>query len=153
MDKGAFAARVAACERKLYRVARTMLRGDADCEDAVQEALLRAWRSRDSLREEGYFDTWLIRILINECRNIQRRSPPIVPLDRAADAAKPEESAPLAALEGLSEKVRLALVLHYVEGYPVEDVARLLRIPAGTVKWRLSQGRKQLRKRIKEEGP
>jgi len=154
MDKGAFASRVASCERKLYRVARTMLRSDADCEDAVQEALVRAWRSRDSLREERYFDTWLTRILINECRNIQRRSPPTVPLERASEAAEPEDAGALfAALGGLSEKVRLAMVLHYVEGYPVEDVAKLLRIPAGTVKWRLSQGRRQLRERMKEEGP
>ena len=55
MDHATFAARVMACERKLYRVARTILRTDADCEDAVQEALARAWRFRASLRSPGSF--------------------------------------------------------------------------------------------------
>lgn len=155
MDRETFAARVAACERKLYRVARTVLRSDADCEDAVQEALVRAWRYRNSLRDEKYFDTWLVRILINECRNLHRRKPQTVPLKDAEAISSPEaeEGALLAALKGLSEKVRLAMVLHYVEGHPVGDVARLLKIPAGTVKWRLSQGRRQLRERMKEEWP
>jgi RNA polymerase sigma-70 factor (ECF subfamily) len=154
MDKAAFAARAMACERKLYRVARTLLRADADCEDAVQEALIRAWQSRDSLREEQYFDTWLTRILINECRNLQRRRPPTVPLEPDLDAARPKETgALLAALTALPEKQRLVMTLHYVEGYPVEAVAGILKIPAGTVKWRLSRGRKRLREDMKEEGP
>ena len=153
MDREAFAARGAACERKLYRVARTMLRSDADCEDAVQEALMRAWKNRDSLREHRYFDTWLVRILINECRNLHRRKPATVPLEVAEATPVPEAegSAALTALDGLSEKLRLAMVLHYVEGYSVGEIAKLLRIPAGTVKWRLHQGRRQLRERMERE--
>jgi len=153
MDREAFAARAAACERKLYRVARTMLRSVADCEDAVQEALLRAWKNRDSLRELRYFDTWLVRILINECRNLHRRRPMTVPLEVAESASVPEAegTVALAALDGLSEKLRLVMVLHYVEGYPVEEITELLRIPAGTVKWRLHQGRRRLRERMERE--
>lgn len=153
MDRDAFVARVAACERKLYHVARTFLRSDADCEDAVQEALLRAWKNRDSLREPQFFDTWLVRILINECRNLHRRRPPTMPFEAAEAAPAPEVegTAILAVLDGLSEKLRLSMVLHYVEGYPVEEIAKLLRIPAGTVKWRLHQGRRQLRERMGRE--
>ena len=70
MNRTDFILRVRGCERRLYRVARTMLRSDADCEDAVQEALLKAWSKLGSLREEQFFETWLIRILINECRKL-----------------------------------------------------------------------------------
>lgn len=57
MNRTDFISRVRDCERRLYRVARTMLRSDADCEDAVQEALLRAWAKLPSLREERFFET------------------------------------------------------------------------------------------------
>ena len=66
MRQADFIRRARACERRLYRVARTMLPREADCEDAVQEALLRAWDRLDTLRNEAYFETWLIRILINQ---------------------------------------------------------------------------------------
>ena len=76
MLQAEFVQRVRACERRLYRVARAQLPSEADCEDAVQEALLRAWDRLDTLREEAYFETWLIRILINQCKTFYRRRPP-----------------------------------------------------------------------------
>ena len=75
MQKSEFVQRAWACERKLYRIARTMLSSDADCEDAVQEALLKAWAKIHTLRESAWFETWLVRILINECRQIWRKRP------------------------------------------------------------------------------
>ena len=74
MDRTEFRSRVRGCERRLYRVARTMRLSDPDCEDAVQEALLKGWSRLSTLRVEDYFETWLIRTLINECRNLYRRN-------------------------------------------------------------------------------
>jgi len=73
MNRDDFAASVIEYTDRMYRIARTILRNDEDCRDAMQEAALRAWEKRYTLREEKYFGTWLIRILINECRNIQRK--------------------------------------------------------------------------------
>ena len=73
MDKQEFSTRVIACEKKLFRIAYLTLGGYAHCEDAVQEALLKAWADLASLRNPALFDTWLIRILINECHNILRQ--------------------------------------------------------------------------------
>ena len=141
-----FTTRVRACERRLYRVARTMLPRECDCEDAVQEALLRAWDRLDTLREEKYFETWLMRILINQCRTFYRRRPP-APAELTENIPQPEpEDAPLLdALMGLPRKLRVTLELHYVEGYSVAETARILNLPEGTVKWRLSRGRALLK--------
>ena len=152
MTRTDFIRRVRACERRLYRVARTMLHSNADCEDAVQEALLRAWSKLDTLREEAYFETWLIRILINQCKTLYRRRPSDTAVI-SEDIPCPEsgQSPLLEALESLPSKPRIALELHYIEGYNVKECARMLGVPEGTVKWRLHQGRKLLAQAIGEE--
>lgn len=152
MQKVDFTARVLGCERRLYRIARTILRSDADCEDAIQEALLRAWSRLGTLREEAYFETWLIRILINECRTLMRRRQSIE-VELSEDIAQPDsqERALLAALLKLPEKHRIPLELHCIEGYSVKETAQLLHLPEGTVKWRLSRGRTLLKTELGEE--
>ena len=150
MFKADFIARVRACERRLYRVARTILRSDADCEDAVQETLLRAWSKLDTLRDEQYFETWLIRILINECKTQLRRRRITDEIPESLPA--PESVHPLlTALQELPEKYRIPLELHCIEGFSVHEAARMLRLPEGTVKWRLSRGRALLKKELGEE--
>ena len=72
MDKREFADRVHAMQEKLYRITYGQLRDEQDRKDAVQEAIFKAWKNRGRLRDETLFETWLIRILINECHNIQR---------------------------------------------------------------------------------
>ena len=147
-----FTRRVRACERRLYRVARTLLPRECDCEDAVQEALLRAWDRRETLRQEAYFDTWLIRILINQCKTFYRRRPP-EPAELTEDIPQvtSEETPLLEALMTLPRKQRVALELHYIEGYSVAETARILRLPEGTVKWRLKRGRELLKQSLNRE--
>ena len=154
MDKVDFIRRVRGCERRLYRVARTLLPSEADCEDAVQEALLRAWARLDTLRNEAYFETWLMRILINQCRAFyRRRSRGEVELTEDIPGPEAGDSSLLEALMKLPEKPRVALELHYIEGYDVKACARMLGVPEGTVKWRLHQGRKLLKRALGEEAP
>ena len=69
MNKPEFVQRVEDYQARMYRVALTILGRGADAEDAVQDALLSAWRALGSLRDEQYFETWLMRILINVCRS------------------------------------------------------------------------------------
>ena len=68
MDREEFTRAVLEYEKTLYRVAKSMLGSEADCADAAQNALLRAWERLHTLRDPAYFKTWLTRILINECR-------------------------------------------------------------------------------------
>ena len=149
MEEERFVSEVRAMERTLYRVARGYLRTWDECADAVQEALCKAWDKRKHV-DESYFRPWLTRIVINECHNIGRRKKRLIPVaeperEPVPEPALPELADALEALEALPEKLRLPLTLHYLEGFSVEEIARILRIPAGTVKSRLHQARNQLR--------
>lgn len=88
MDKTEFTAAVLAAEPTLYRVAKSMLGRDADCADAAQQAILRAWEQLDTLRRPQYFKTWLTRILINECTSLLRERQRQAPYGRAGDRAQ-----------------------------------------------------------------
>lgn len=154
MTKEAFIRQVEEARGALYRVACAYLRQEADRNDAVQETLLKAWKNLPRLREEAFFRTWLIRILIRECVNVQRgqhRTRPVenVPEKPMEDA---EKNASLRdAILALPDKLRIVIVLHYMEGYPVEDMARILCVPKGTVCSRLSRAREQMKEYLKEE--
>ena len=148
MTERAFTERVRMLEGPLWRIAWAMLRNGADCDDAVQESLLRAWRRIDSLRDESTFDAWLMRILVNECKSLLRRRArrPLTPLDAAPEPAAPAENAALRdAIFALPLNLRLPLLLHYMEGYSVKETARMLRLPETTVHWRLHAARKRIR--------
>ncbi len=147
IDKDTFTRYAIAADQMQYRVAWAMLGNKADCGDAMQETLLKAWAARHTLRDEQYFTTWLIRILINECKTIQRKRTKHVLVSETVEVEEghmPDLDL-RHAIDRLPEKLRLPLVLHHVEGYPVKDIAGMLKMPAGTVKNRLLEARKRLR--------
>ena len=150
MTSEAFARRITEMTPTLYRVACSYLRQPSDREDAVQEALRKAWEKRHTLREERYLQTWVVRILINECRMLCRRSARMVPVEEVR-AASGDEALLREALFSLEEKLRTPILLHYIEGYSVEETARALRMPQGTVKSRMARGRAKLRELLQEE--
>lgn len=150
MDEREYTRRVEAMERKLYRTCAALLGSDADCADAVQEALIKAWRALPTLKQEQYFETWLTRIAINECRSMLRRKRSVQPLDPRMSAPPPDMELRRAISE-LDEKLKLPVVMHYVNGFDVEETARILRLPQGTVKSRLHRARAQLRKLLEED--
>ncbi len=153
MTKEDFAQRATAMRDRLYRVSATLLRRECDREDAVQEALLTALRRLSALRNEDKFEAWLMRILINTCYDQLRRAKREISVDTIPDIyAAPEGGTDLFRyFHQMEEKYRLPMVLHYVEGYEVREVARLLRLPEGTVKSRLMRGRAMLKKQMEEE--
>ncbi|MDL2318900.1 RNA polymerase sigma factor [Eubacteriales bacterium OttesenSCG-928-A19] len=155
MTSDEFAGRIVGMTQTLYRVSCAQLSQGCDREDAVQECLRKAWEKRGRLKDDRFFQTWLIRILLNECHNMQSRGKRSVLVDQlpeqAAQPADGEGESLRAALFQLTEALRMPILLHYIEGYPVEEVARVLRIPAGTVKSRMARGRRQLRDMLSEE--
>ena len=73
LERKFFIAEIETCSDMMYRVAWSILRNDADVQDALQDAALKAWEKRDKLRDENFFRTWITRILINACYDTQRK--------------------------------------------------------------------------------
>lgn len=137
----------------LYRVAVSMLWNDADATDAMQDAILRAWEKRDRLREADKLPAWLMRILVNQCRTIiRRRKFSTLPLDEAIGKASPipPDTGLWEALKTLPEKYRTPIVLHHVDGYDLETVAKMLHASVSAVRSRLFYARKRLRELLQE---
>ena len=154
MTGEAFAKAVTEMTQTLYRVSCSQLPNEADREDAVQEALRRAWEKRGSLRNEEYLRTWVIRILLNVCHDIQREGKRMIPAEEIPGPDVPSAEEPVDLKEcllRLDERERIPILLYYLEGFDIEQIAAVLRIPQGTVKSRLHRGRDQLRTICREE--
>ena len=154
MDRGTFTAEIEACSGTMYRVAWSILRNEADVQDALQDAALKAWEKRDKLREEKYFRTWITRILINACYDTQRKRRHTVSMDEISEQAAVTSALDptlAMALEALPEKLRLPLVLCYSEGMSYEEAAAALRIPVTTLRGRIHRGKNELRKELNAE--
>lgn len=153
MDKQEFARRVTQMQGSLYRVAASYLRGESDRLDAVAEAIARAWEKRGTLREEAWFATWITRILIRVCVDIQRRQKRMTPVDTLPETPTGEDScaALREAVDSLPQKLRTMVVLYYMEGFEVLEVARIMGTTKGAVCAGLSRAREKLRSMLGEE--
>ena len=146
-----FQDRVRGCERRLYAMAYMLLHRTADCEDAVQEAVLRAWQKLPSLKNEQYFETWLVRIVIDECKNQLAKMRRRGETELTAQLAAPESPEPelYAALASIEWKYRIVITLKYIDGYTLDEMARILALPKGTVASRLDRAKKLLKEQLK----
>ena len=138
----------------LYRITCSQLSSEADREDAVQEALRRAWEKRAFLRNESYIRTWIIRILLNVCHDIQRERQRMIPTEAVPETLPGSVNNDVDLREcllRLDERERIPILLYYLEGYDIGQIALILRIPQGTVKSRLNRGRRQLKSICREE--
>ena len=153
MDEIDFEQQVQAHERTLYRTANSIMRNDHDSLDAVQNALTKAWARRNTV-DPPAFRAWLTRIVINECYSMRRktkRETLAEVVDLIADLQPPDPSL-RDALDELPDTLRLTILLHYMEGFSVKEVASMLSVPSGTVKWRLSRARKLLKEELTQKG-
>lgn len=157
--------------RRLFRVAWSILRDEAAAEDAVQETYLQYFRKRDSFRGESDLGTWLTRIAINQALMLRRRLKPVVPLNDVLPSADvllhpslvsledPEKLAARremrvlieAAVAELPEAFRLAFILREVEGLGTEEAASILGITPETLRTRLHRAKQRLRVLLDKE--
>lgn len=142
-------------ERQLdrsYRIARLILRNEAEAEDATHDAVEAAWRHWRKLKDPARFDAWFGRILVNGCRDRLRRRArarqlPIAPPEPGpSPEGEVERRTELArAFETLNEDQRIAVVLRYWADLTVEEIAERVAAPAGTVKSRLHHAMDRMR--------
>jgi RNA polymerase sigma-70 factor, ECF subfamily len=161
-DHDAFAQLVDAAIARLDAAARLILRDHELARDAVQEALIRAWRDLPGLRDADRFDAWLYRLTANACLDLLRhrkRRPMEVeltdlgspgPSDLSGDVARQELLAE--ALGHIDPSHRAVVALHYLLGMPLRDVALTLGIPVGTAKSRLHYALATMRSGMHADG-
>lgn len=166
-ERQAFEDRVMPHLDAAYNLARWLLRSDQDAEDAVQEAVVRALRYGESLRD-GDARPWLLGIVRNTCFNLMARArsgPSLVDLDDEAWQARVVEQVPAehgnpeltlqrqrtrlhvdAAIRSLTPSLREVVVLREFEDLSYDEMARIIGVPVGTVMSRLSRARERLRR-------
>ena len=167
-DQLAFEAIMRRHNRLLFRTARSILKSDAETEDALQEAYLRAWRALANFRAEAKLSTWLVRIVINESLGrLRRHGAQVIPLDTAMECSEhqteawmeddPDQRPDRVAMRGevrrlmesridrLPDAFRTVFMLRAVEELSVEEIAVALDIPEATVRTRFFRARGLLR--------
>ena len=114
----------------MYHIAKSLLYNDADCADAIQEAIVKAFVKLHTLKDDSYAKTWLIRIVMNECYAIMRKEKKIISLQDYQMNEQETESKDYSdlyeAIFRLPEQIKLCVTLYYMEGYSVKEVAALL---------------------------
>lgn len=176
-DEAALREIMQANNRRLYRLARGILRSDSEAEDAVQETYVRAFTQLDAFRGESALSTWLSRIVINEALGRVRSRKPHVELGSMPEAAldaqiiqfpfssaasDPEKSMAQReiqrvvehAIDELPDVFRMVFVARVMEGMSMEETADLLGVKPETVKTRLHRARTMLRENVEKKiGP
>lgn len=154
-DKEAFLSLIAENELNIYRVAKGMLKDEHDIEDAIQNTIIKVYTNINTLKKNEYFRTWLIRILINECNMIIRNNKRTITFDTVMENEQEVDSYKdldlISAMNSLNEDLREITVLFYFEDLSLKEIAKVLHIPEGTVKSRLTRARKKLYEVLEEE--
>jgi RNA polymerase sigma-70 factor, ECF subfamily len=146
-DIDAFSRLIKECESTLYRVSYGILKSDHDCADAIQEAILKSFKSITSLKNKQYFKTWIIRILINECHNILRHKKRLISIENMKEPSYEEKFDHMEvskAINQLNPDQKVIVILFYYEGFSIKEIVEVLNVHEGTVKSRLHRARIQL---------
>ncbi len=156
MDQQEFAARTEAVKQRLYRTAYLYLGSEADAMEAVDEAVYQALKALRKLREPDVFETWLTRIVLNQCHKELRRRKRFAPNGEEAlpDTAGPDayDALPLKeAVRRLPEDLRAVVILRFFAGLSQAETAGTLGIPQGTVATRQRRALGLLRLELGEE--
>ena len=149
-----FTREIEAAGPTMFRIAFAILRNRTDCEDAAQNAILKAYRRLDTLSDRKLFRAWLIRILKNECINCTRANRSVIRLEACGDVGYDMEVPDLdlnRAFDTLTKDERLAVTLYYYEGYSTREIAQICDTTDGAIRTRLSRAREALRTRLSEQ--
>ena len=154
-DKQAFETIIMGNIDYLYRIAYTTLRNENNIEDAIQNTILKSFQKIHTLRKEEFFKSWITKILINECKNIMRKEKKTIYLEdveREEDSYIQEKEMKMdikQVLKNLSDDYREVVNYYYIQEKKISEIAKILKVPEGTVKSRLSRARKIMAEMLK----
>lgn len=156
-NQEAFAKLIEQEKLKLYKTGISILKNDDDTCDAIQETLISAYKSINSLKNNEYFSTWIMRILINKCYDIIRKNKKVTYINEKMKQEDTyyeiylQESDLENVLNQIDKDLKTVTVLYYYDDFSVNEISEILNIPEGTVKSRLSRARNKIYTILKEE--
>lgn len=147
-NQEAFIQLIQGYEMVLYNMARRFLSNEQDIADVLQETVITAYQKIDQLKNPKYFNTWICRIMINQCKKLLNLEPSfdIEDYPFLVDNQETEHLGMNDLLSGLKPIYRIPLVLYYYNGFSVKEISEILTEPTGTIKSRLARGRALLQK-------
>lgn len=145
---------------RFYKTAKIILKNDDDIYDALQDALISMYQNYDSLKKKEFFSTWGTRIVINKCYDfLRKKRNDIISLEETTenkivlstyDEYEIDKYGIKQAMENLSEDQKLITILYYYDDYSVKEISKIVDIPEGTVKSRLSKAREILKEKLEK---
>ncbi|MGM1021309.1 MAG: sigma-70 family RNA polymerase sigma factor [Bacillota bacterium] len=155
-DRPAFVNIIREVESDLYGMAHSILRNEQDSADALQEAILKAYKSLNTLRDGSLFKTWMYRIVINESNKIAKkrsRSVTVSEFSHPMGVSGEYENIELhEAVEQLEEPMRIVIILKYFYDLNIKEISKALDISESLVKTRLYRARKSLLRKLSNPG-
>jgi RNA polymerase sigma-70 factor (ECF subfamily) len=148
VKKEEFADLVLLYQQSMYRFALGILRNKQDAEDALSTAIIKAYEHLSSLRDKDKFKTWIMSIIANEAKNMLSKYSRIQLVDDVTIFDKEVEENQndvWGSVMELGEQHRQIVILYYYDGFSTREIARILKVPEGTVKSRLSRARQNLK--------
>lgn len=152
-NKEAFTQIIIEMENELYKIARLRLKNEDDIDDAIQETMIKAFKSIKKLKNEEYFKTWIIKILINNCNNIYRKKKEILIEDYSKELKSETNK-----LEHVEKKLdfysiikildyeeKIILVLYYMENFTTKEISKIIKLNSNTVKSKLLRAKNKLK--------
>lgn len=151
MEQNTFEQYIRRYAPNMYRLALAMLRSREDAEDAVSEAVLRAYEKRHTLRRQDSFKPWIMQITANEARKIYGKNKHIMPvedMEAYMPAFRDEKHELWDVVLSLEPVYREVIILYFYERFSIKEISEVLRVPEGTVKSRLARGKKRLKETL-----
>lgn len=151
MDKETFVKLINEYSINMYRISYGILHSGADAEDAVSEAVLRAYENLHTLKKTESFKSWIMQITVNEARKIYRKSQKITPIEQVSDmtpAFFDDYHELWDVVMKLEEIYREVIILYFYEQLSLREISKVLHIAEGTVKSRLFRGKKNLKEML-----
>jgi len=153
-DMDAFSKLIKMYEKDMYRVAIAMVKNNEDALDCIQNAILKAYKSIGKLKKEEYFKTWLIRIVINNCKDTitkERKYTPLLQVNKEVCYEENLEYVEIQeAIDSLDMDLKKLIILYYYEDMTIKDISQSLDISEGTIKSRLSRAKTKLKSILNE---
>lgn len=148
ITKDEFAALVLENKTEMYRLAFGILKNEADAEDAVSDAIVKAYEHLGSLRDSSKFKSWIMSIVANEAKTTLKKKKKVELWDEKDIAETATDNENIGVWEivlNMDEEFRKVVILYYYSGFSIKEISKILHLPQGTVKSRLKRARNKLK--------